>query len=114
MTIVSHPSISPQLVTTWRGLKHIYIMPVSLQIDTYETRGMEAETSAPPPWSWVRPSHWQIGQTSLQHREQGRGVVSLHHLHHPVDRPPAFRLLLRVQRGPLKRKLRPTSLSLCQ
>ena len=48
MTIVSLPGISPQLVTTWRGLKHIYIMPVSLQIDTYETRGMEAETSGPP------------------------------------------------------------------
>ena len=45
---MSHPGSSPQQATTWRGLEHIYIMSVSLQIDTEETRGMEAATSGPP------------------------------------------------------------------
>ena len=46
---MSHPGSSHQQATIWRGLKHIYIMSVSLQIDTEETRGMEAATSGPPP-----------------------------------------------------------------
>ena len=45
---MSHPGSSPRQATTWRGLEHIYIMSVSLQIDIEETRGMEAATSGPP------------------------------------------------------------------
>ena len=45
---MSHPGSSPQQATTWRGLEHIYIMSVSLQIDTSQTWGRDAEPSGLP------------------------------------------------------------------